>query len=105
MNGRWIVNDTYPDELRYQRLFLFETERGVRRPIGAFKSPNAYVGEWRCDLHPAASVHHLQVALERAWEKRDRWKEMGEAARASCFAKRDPDPAGTLLGLLQDAAG
>jgi hypothetical protein len=29
---------------------------------------------------------------------------MGEAARAACLAKRDPDPAGTLLALLRTAA-
>jgi hypothetical protein len=30
---------------------------------------------------------------------------MGETARAACLAKRDPDPAGTLLALLREAAG
>jgi hypothetical protein len=29
---------------------------------------------------------------------------MGEAARAACLSKRDPDPAGTLLELLLKAA-
>ena len=52
----------------------------------------------------AATVHHLREALERAWESRARWKEMGEAARAACLAKRDPDPAGGLLALLLSAA-
>ncbi len=49
-------------------------------------------------------MHHLRLALERAWENRHRWAEMGEAARAACLAKRDPDPAGTLLELLCEAA-
>ena len=49
-------------------------------------------------------MHHLRLALERAWENRHRWAEMGEAARAACLAKRDPDPAGTLLTLLRKAA-
>ncbi len=56
-------------------------------------------------LAEAPTVHHLRLALERAWENRDRWAEMGEAARAACLAKRDPDPAGTLLALLREAAG
>ena len=30
---------------------------------------------------------------------------MGEAAREACLAKRDADPAGTLLALLREAAG
>jgi glycosyltransferase involved in cell wall biosynthesis len=53
----------------------------------------------------APTVHHLRLALERAWENRHRWMEMGEAAREACLAKRDPDPAGTLLALLREAAG
>jgi len=55
-------------------------------------------------LAEAPTVHHLRLALERAWENRHRWAEMGEAARAACLAKRDPDPAGTLLALLRKAA-
>jgi len=55
-------------------------------------------------LAEAPTVHHLRFALERAWENRHRWAEMGEAARAACLAKRDSDPAGTLLELLLKAA-
>jgi glycosyltransferase involved in cell wall biosynthesis len=56
-------------------------------------------------LAEAPKVHHLRLALERAWENRHRWREMGEAAREACLAKRDADPAGTLLALLREAAG
>jgi len=56
-------------------------------------------------LAEAPTVHHLRFALERAWENRHRWREMGEAAREACLAKRDADPAGTLLALLREAAG
>ena len=55
-------------------------------------------------LAEAPTVHHLRLALERAWENRHRWREMGEAAREACLAKRDADPAGTLLRLLKAAA-
>jgi glycosyltransferase involved in cell wall biosynthesis len=55
-------------------------------------------------LAEAPTVHHLRLALERAWENRHRWAEMGEAAREACLAKRDPNPAGSLLGLLCEAA-
>jgi glycosyltransferase involved in cell wall biosynthesis len=55
-------------------------------------------------LAAAPTVRHLSDALERAWVKRDRWKEMGEAARELCLVKRDPDPAGTLFALLREAA-
>jgi glycosyltransferase involved in cell wall biosynthesis len=54
-------------------------------------------------LAEAPTMHHLRLALERAWENRHRWREMGEAAREACLAKRDPDPAGTLLRLLCEA--
>jgi glycosyltransferase involved in cell wall biosynthesis len=55
-------------------------------------------------LAEAPTVYHLRLALERAWENRHRWREMGEAARDACLAKRNPDPAGSLLGLLCKAA-
>ena len=55
-------------------------------------------------LAEAPTVHYLRLALERAWENRQRWPAMGEAARAACLSKRDPDPAGTLLALLRKAA-
>jgi glycosyltransferase involved in cell wall biosynthesis len=54
-------------------------------------------------LADAATVHHLRLALERAWENRHRWSEMGEAAREACLEKRDVDPGGTLLRLLCEA--
>jgi glycosyltransferase involved in cell wall biosynthesis len=52
----------------------------------------------------APTVHHLSIALGRAWENRLHWQEMGRAAREKCLAKRDPDPAGTLLNMLAEAA-
>jgi len=55
-------------------------------------------------LAQGTSVKDLAAVLERAWENRHRWREMGEAGRQACLAKRNPDPAGTLLGLLQGAA-
>lgn len=55
-------------------------------------------------LAEAPTVHHLRLALERAWENRHRWREMGETARGACLAKRDPDPAGFLLSLLCETA-
>ena len=55
-------------------------------------------------LAEAPTVYHLRLTLERAWENRHRWAEMGNAARAACLAKRDPDLAGTPLALLRKAA-
>ena len=66
--------------------------------------PEWVEGEETGFLAEAPTVHYLRLALERAWESRQRWAEMGEAARAACLSKRDPDPAGTLLALLHKAA-
>ena len=52
----------------------------------------------------APTIQHLRLALERAWQARARWQEMGRVARASCLAKRDPNPCGSLLKLLLEAA-
>ena len=65
--------------------------------------PEWVEGEETGFLAEAPTVHYLRLALERAWESRQRWAEMGEAARAACLSKRDPDPAGTLLALLHKA--
>ena len=51
-------------------------------------------------LAEAPTVHHLLLALERAWENWHRWEEMGEAARKECLAKRNPVPEGAFLNLL-----
>lgn len=50
------------------------------------------------------NVLSVGEALESAWQNRHRWKEMGKAARETYLAKQNPDPAGTLLALLRDAA-
>jgi glycosyltransferase involved in cell wall biosynthesis len=55
-------------------------------------------------LAEAPTVYHLRAALDRAWDKRYFWHEMGKAARDVCMAKRDPDHAGTLLKMLDMAA-
>jgi hypothetical protein len=56
-------------------------------------------------LAEVPTVNHLRLALERAWENRHRWSEMGEAAREACLEKRDVDPGGALLALLREAEG
>jgi hypothetical protein len=49
----WISCDTYPmGEARERELYLFHVASGFRRSLGRFGSPDAYVGELRCDLHP-----------------------------------------------------
>lgn len=67
------------------------------------------VDDWLQDgvsafLAAAASVDSVAEALKRALDERRRWPEMGLAARAAFDSKRDPDPVGTFVGLLDGAA-
>lgn len=65
--------------------------------------------EWITDgetgfIAEAASVPSVDRALERAWQRRDRWQEMGRNAHRFALQNYDPDPGGTLLDLLEGAA-
>ena len=78
----------------------------ARRPILA--TAVSGIPEWVEEgktgfLAEAPTMHHLRLALERAWENRYQWAEMGETAQAACLAMRDPDPVGTLLARLEGA--
>lgn len=53
--GQWIVSDTYPDAQRLQHVYLFHVPTGQRVPLGSFRSPPEFTGEWRCDTHPRVS--------------------------------------------------
>jgi hypothetical protein len=64
----WIINDTYPDQFGNQKLFLFNTASGNRRAVGIFKALKGYAGEWRCDLHPAASADGLKISIDSTHE-------------------------------------
>lgn len=61
----WILNDTYPDrQNRNQNPYLFHVPSGRRVELGAFHSPPAYTGEWRCDTHPRCSNDGRTVAID-----------------------------------------
>jgi hypothetical protein len=62
--NRWILNDTYPDKNRLQHPYLFDTETGRRQPLGHFRSPPQYAGEWRCDTHPRFSPDGRNVVID-----------------------------------------
>ena len=51
-DGRWMVNDTYPDELKMRTLMLLDMENDAVLPLGRFYVPPVYKGPHRCDLHP-----------------------------------------------------
>ncbi len=62
--NRWILNDTYPDKERYQHPYLYNVESGKRFPLGHFRSPPEYRGEWRCDTHPRSSPDGRTVVID-----------------------------------------
>jgi hypothetical protein len=64
--NRWILNDTYPDKQRNQNPYLYEVSSGKRVALGHFRSPAAYAGEWRCDLHPRFSPDGRRVTIDSA---------------------------------------
>jgi hypothetical protein len=61
---RWILNDTYPDRERNQNPYLFDTAAGKRYPLGHFRSPPEYAGEFRCDTHPRFSPDGKKVTID-----------------------------------------
>jgi hypothetical protein len=60
----WILNDTYPDAERYQELYLYHVPTDVKVSLGRFHAPEAYTGEWRCDLHPRSSPDGRLVCVD-----------------------------------------
>ena len=53
--NEWILNDTYPDNQRRQRPYLYHVPSGRKVELAAIHSPEEYTGEWRCDTHPRHS--------------------------------------------------
>jgi hypothetical protein len=64
--SRWILCDTYPDRQRNQHPYLYNVARHTRHPLGHFRSPPAYTGEWRCDTHPRFSPDGRSVVIDSA---------------------------------------
>ena len=62
--NKWILNDSYPDRQRNQNPFLYEVATNRRIPLGHFRSPPEYTGEWRCDTHPRFSPDGKKVVLD-----------------------------------------
>ncbi len=51
-NNEWILCDTYPiGPERLQEMYVFHVPTSRKFELGKFHSPEAYKGEWRCDLH------------------------------------------------------
>ncbi len=63
-NKEWILNDTYPDGERLQNPYLYHVRTGRVVPLGHFRSPVEYTGEWRCDTHPRYSPDGRSVVID-----------------------------------------
>ena len=68
------------------------------------------VPDWLTDGDDAfiaedVTVESIEHALLRALSSRNKWAEMGRAARRAFDAKRDPNPVETLVGILEEAVG
>jgi len=63
-NQNWILNDTYPDEKRFQHVYLYNIESDTKIPLGDFFLPKEYKGEWRCDTHPQSSNSGKLVCID-----------------------------------------
>ena len=62
---RWILNDTYPmGPRREQHVYLYHVPTSRIVPLGHFRSPPAYSGEWRCDTHPRFSPDGTKVVID-----------------------------------------
>jgi glycosyltransferase involved in cell wall biosynthesis len=77
------------------------------RPVVATNTGG--IAEWIHDgsngfLIAGSSSAAVSNTLERVWSQRDQLQRMGESAYTSACLKRDPDPPGTLLRWLHEAA-
>jgi len=62
--NKWILNDTYPDKQRLQHSYLYQVKSGKRFPLGDFRTPPEYSGEFRCDTHPRFSPDGHKVTID-----------------------------------------
>jgi hypothetical protein len=60
----WILNDTYPNKDRVQKVYLYHVPTKKRIPIGDFYLDPQYKGEWRVDTHPRSSPDGTKVVID-----------------------------------------
>lgn len=66
-NTQWILNDTYPQS-GFQHVYLYHVPTGRKIPLGHFRAPAEYAGEWRCDTHPRHSRDGRWVVIDAPTE-------------------------------------
>lgn len=83
-------------------IVLFEAMQAARPVIG---TPMGCVPDYLEDgitgfVAPSIDVIGFAETLERAWAARERWRDIGEAARVQLALRYDPHPEKTLLDLM-----
>ena len=64
-DGRWVLNDTYPDAHGKRTLMLVRADDGRRVDIARLLSPKSrWWGEIRCDLHPRWSRDGRRICID-----------------------------------------
>jgi hypothetical protein len=64
-DGRWVLNDTYPDTHQMRTLMLVRAADGRRFDLARLHSPKSrWWGEIRCDLHPRWRRDGRQVCVD-----------------------------------------
>jgi hypothetical protein len=61
---QWLLYDRGPNHQRNQNIYLYNVVQKRRVELGAFLSPRAYTGEWRCDTHQFFSRDGRSVVFE-----------------------------------------
>lgn len=68
-DGRWVLNDTYPDPFDKRTLMLVRYADGERIDLARLYSPKSrWWGEIRCDLHPRWSRDGRQICIDSVHE-------------------------------------
>ena len=62
--NEWILNDTYPDENRYQHVYLYHVPTKKKIELASFYLPKEYKGEWRVDTHPRYSPDGTKIVID-----------------------------------------
>ena len=64
-DGRWVLNDTYPDRHEMRNLMLLNAASAMRIDLARLYSPKSrWGGEIRCDLHPRWSRDGKRVCID-----------------------------------------
>jgi len=64
-DGKWVLNDTYPDRFGMRTLMLFRMSDNKRIDLARLYSPKQrWWGEIRCDLHPRWRRDGKQICLD-----------------------------------------